>query len=100
MLPNSWEVKTPVLLYGRALWFSEAKLAMASSTRPASFIRAWFTRHPKWLAGLQYAVSALIIGLLLAGATLLVTRLEVQLPLPVKLAGSAAGAGLPLSARA
>ena len=80
------------------MWFSEAKLAMASPPRTESFIRTWIARHPKWLAGFQYIVATLIIGLLLAGATLLVTRLEAQLPLPFKLAGSAAC--LSLSARA
>ncbi|HCY15579.1 MAG: hypothetical protein A2Z93_01355 [Curvibacter sp. GWA2_64_110] len=70
------------------MWFSEAKLTMASSPRPASFVRDWFARHPKWLAGLQYTVSTLVIGLLLAGATVLVTRLEAQLPSPFKLAAA------------
>lgn len=81
------------------MWFSEAKLTMASSPRSSPFVRGWFARHSKWRSRILYAVSMLIIGLLLAGATVLVTRLEAQLPSPFKLA-SAAGAGQPFSVRA
>jgi hypothetical protein len=59
---------------------------MAHLHHPHLFSHEWFELHPAFAAGVKKYGSALCMGVLIAGAAVLVTRLEQNIQVPLRIA--------------